>query len=186
MTQLLEDYLNKIDKYLKPLPASERNDIICEIKSQIMELQSTNGLSPEDIIARLGNPKELSQAYLGEYISKNNSFNWYKLKTILVFYCLAGLSGLFILPCGSILSVALMFSGILSLVAGIVKLIASLFGFDIPIIMLQIGSYTAPPFIAFVVSVLFGLLLFWCGKMLWQFVINYIRKVSETKKTLLY
>ena len=58
MDSLRNDYLNKIDKYLRPLPASERADIINEIKSQMMELEAEKRLSPDQIIQRLGNPKE--------------------------------------------------------------------------------------------------------------------------------
>lgn len=54
MDSLRNDYLNKIDKYLRPLPACERADIINEIKSQMMELEAERHLSPEQIIQRLG------------------------------------------------------------------------------------------------------------------------------------
>ena len=33
MEKILNDYLEKIEKYLKPLPASERVDIVKEIKA---------------------------------------------------------------------------------------------------------------------------------------------------------
>ena len=33
MEKILNDYLEKIEKYLKPLPISERVDIVKEIKS---------------------------------------------------------------------------------------------------------------------------------------------------------
>ena len=64
MDSLRNDYLNKIDKYLRPLPASERADIINEIKSQMMELEAEKRLSSDQIIQRLGNPKELAGALL--------------------------------------------------------------------------------------------------------------------------
>ena len=41
---ILNDYLEKIEKYLKPLPVSERVDIVKEIKSKMLELQG-NGKS---------------------------------------------------------------------------------------------------------------------------------------------
>ena len=53
----MNDYLEKIEKYLKPLPISERGDIVKEIKSEILELQS-DGKTAEQITGRLGNPKE--------------------------------------------------------------------------------------------------------------------------------
>lgn len=39
MEKLLNHYLEKIEKYLKPLPVSERVDIVEEIKSEMLELQ---------------------------------------------------------------------------------------------------------------------------------------------------
>ena len=49
MEKILNDYLEKIEKYLKPLPLSERVDIVKEIKSEILELQA-NGKTAEEII----------------------------------------------------------------------------------------------------------------------------------------
>lgn len=39
MERILNNYLEKIEKYLKPLPVSERVDIVKEIKSEMLELQ---------------------------------------------------------------------------------------------------------------------------------------------------
>ncbi len=38
MEKIMDDYLEKIEKYLKPLPASDRVDIVKEIKSEMVEL----------------------------------------------------------------------------------------------------------------------------------------------------
>ena len=59
MEKILNDYLEKVEKHLKPLPLSERVDIVKEIQSEISELQR-NGKNAEEIIERLGNPKELA------------------------------------------------------------------------------------------------------------------------------
>ena len=57
MEKILNEYLEKIEKYLKPMAASERVDIVKEIKSGMLELKC-DGASAEQIIERLGNPKE--------------------------------------------------------------------------------------------------------------------------------
>ena len=75
MEKILNDYLEKIERYLKPLPISERVDIVKEIQSEIFELQS-NGKNAKEIMERLGNPKELAKAYLGDLIAKGTSFSW--------------------------------------------------------------------------------------------------------------
>ena len=68
MNATLEWYLNTIDRYLKPLPILERVDIVKEIKGSILEMENEN-LSTEQILERLGSPKELAKAYLGDLIS---------------------------------------------------------------------------------------------------------------------
>ena len=65
MNAALEKYLDTVDKCLKPLPTSERVDIVKEIKSSVLEMESEN-LSEEQILERLGKPKELARAYLGD------------------------------------------------------------------------------------------------------------------------
>ena len=61
MEKELNEYLGKIERYLKPMAVSERVDIVKEIKSEILELQS-HGVSAQQIMERLGNPKELAKA----------------------------------------------------------------------------------------------------------------------------
>ena len=68
MEQTLEKYLEQIEKYLRPMAVSERIDVIREIKSEMQELQSS-GLSAQEILERLGAPKALARAYLGESIN---------------------------------------------------------------------------------------------------------------------
>ena len=63
MEKRLDDYPERIEKYLKPLPLSERMDIVKEIKSDMLDLQR-DGKTVDEIIERLGSPKELAKAYL--------------------------------------------------------------------------------------------------------------------------
>ena len=53
MEKTLNEYLEKIEKYLRPIVISERVDIVKEIKSEILELQG-NGMPSEQILERLG------------------------------------------------------------------------------------------------------------------------------------
>lgn len=48
MNATLEKYLDTVDKCLKPLPTSERVDIVKEIKSSILEMEGDN-LTTEQI-----------------------------------------------------------------------------------------------------------------------------------------
>ncbi|MFR8040378.1 MAG: HAAS signaling domain-containing protein [Anaerovoracaceae bacterium] len=55
MDKILEKYLDTVDRHLRPLPASERVDIVKEIKGSMMEMQS-EGISAEKIAQKLEIP----------------------------------------------------------------------------------------------------------------------------------
>ena len=103
-----------------------------------MEPQN-NGLSSEQIIERLGNPKEMAKAYLGEFIAKSNSFSWKKMSAIIAFYSFAGLAGMIVLPITSICGIAFMICSIICPIAGIIKFVAHLMGYEIEEIGISIG-----------------------------------------------
>lgn len=98
MEKILDEYLTKFEKYLKPVAVSERMDIVKEMKSEIQELQN-NDISAEQIIERLGNPKELAKSYLGDLLSKESGFSWNKFLTVCAFYSLVGFSGMVVIFC---------------------------------------------------------------------------------------
>lgn len=70
MEQALEIYLDKIDRRLRPMSALERSDIVREIHSEMQELEC-HGLTAQEIIQRLGTPKDLAAAYLENAITKD-------------------------------------------------------------------------------------------------------------------
>ncbi len=184
MNQILDAYLNKIDQYLKPMPASERIDIVKEIKSELSELELQGNLTPEEILERMGGPKELAKAYLCSQITKNGGFHLKKLGALIAFYGLTGLSGMFVLPMVSVLSIGLTAAAVIAPVGGLVKFIGYLFQQDVPWIMFQIGSYTAPPPAAFALSLVLGLLFFLAGRGLWKLLLSYIKTVSHIHQKL--
>ena len=180
MDKILNDYMEKTDRYLRPMPAGERVDIIKEIKSEMLELEAEKHLTPTEITERLGSPKELARAYLGSSISKDGSFSLRKLLCIASFTGLAG-GSIFVLPITSVLACGLLLSDIIAPIGGIIKLVGFLLGFDVPFVMFQFGSYTAHPLAAFPLSVLFGLLFFLAGKGLWWLTIKYVKALSQSK-----
>ena len=179
----LNEYLEKIEKYLKPLIVSERVDIVKEIKSEMLELQAS-GTSTEQIIERLGNPKELARAYLGEAVAKNNGFNWRRLSAVIAFYSLAGIGGMFVLPITSICGIAFMVSGVLCPIAGIIKLVAHLMGYEITEIGISIGAFSANAIAFLPISILIGAVIFAIGWLLWKLTIVIIKSLSKGKKKL--
>lgn len=183
MDRLLENYLEQIDRHLRPMPASERVDIVQEIKSELLELESQE-LPPEAILARLGEPKGLAAAYLGDAITRDPRFSWRRLGSVAAFYSLAGLGGIFVLPVTSLLAAGLLLGGALAPVAGLLKFLGSLIGIDMPWIMFQFGGWTAPPAAAFLLSLITGGLLLAAGLGCWRLTVGFIKMVSRKRRAL--
>lgn len=179
MNNILNDYLEKIDRYLKPLPVSERIDIVKEIKSQMAELDAKR-ITPEAILARLGDPKVLAKAYLGEVIQKTPPFSWKKLCSMAAFWGLAGTAWVFVLPVTSILGLSLMGSGVLIPLCGIVKFTAHFFGIDIPQIQFVIGSFSATAVSILPISIIGGILFYVTGFLLWKLTLSIIKWLNKT------
>lgn len=183
MEMVLNDYLEKVEKYLKPMAASERIDIVKEIKSEILELQH-DGKTPGEIVDRLGSPKELAKAYLGESIGKSTAFSWKKFGSVVAFYGLAGTAWLFVLPLTSTLGIGFMAAGILSPIAGAVKFIGFLFGVDIVQIGFIFGAYSATVTTVLPISIILGAAFFFAGKLLWNLTVRLVRKISKAKASM--
>ena len=183
MDRVLENYLEQIDRHLRPMPASERVDIVKEIKSELLELEA-QGLTTEEITGRLGGTRELAAAYLGDAIAKNPRFGWRQLGSVAAFYSLAGLGGIFVLPVTSLLALGFILGGSLAPVMGLVKFLGSLVGIDMPWIMFQFGSWTAPPGLAFLLSIVTGVLLLAAGRGLWRVTVGFVRMIGERRRKL--
>lgn len=184
MDKLLENYLNVIEKKLKPLPISERVDIIKEIKSYMIELEKKDGLSPKEIIDKLGEPKDLAKEYLGNMICDDSSFKWSKMLAILAFYSSAGLSGMFVLPIFTVMAGGFIFCGIIAPIGGILKAGGYLIGVDVPFVVFQLGSYSLHPLLQLPASIAVGALLYWAGKGSWKIVLKYVNTISNKKRKL--
>lgn len=183
MEQYLEDYLERIDRHLRPMPVSERVDIVQEIRSELLELEA-QGMGPEAITARLGEPKELAAAYLGDAIVRNPRFSWRRLGSVAAFYSLAGLGGMIVLPATSITAAAFLFSGAVVPAAGLLKFLGSLVGLEVPWVALQFGSWAAPPSVVFLTSVGVGLLLLLAGRGLWRVTVETVRLIGRQHRRL--
>lgn len=181
MDNSLNAYLDKVDRYLRPMSASERADIINEIKSEMAELEMVGHLSPEQITERLGRPKELAGAYLGKSISENTKFSFKKLCAVVAFYSFAGAGSLFVLPFTSVLGIGLMLCGVVAPVSGLIKLLGHIVGIEVPWVSFQFGTYTPNPYLTFLLSVIMGILLGGVGMGLWKFTIKFIHIISKGK-----
>ena len=185
MEKILNDYLEKVEKCLKPLPASERVDIVKEIKSEILELNS-NGKTAEEIIARLGDPKELAKAYLGDLITKYNSFSWNSVLAVCAYYSLVSFSGLIVIPVLAICAPVFIFCAIITPILGAVKLIDALLNLGIPYASYIGVAGIENPVIVFILCVVVGAALYLIGRGCWKLLVCYIKAVSKTKKIVLH
>lgn len=183
MNKSLEKYLDTIDKHLKSIPTSERVDIIKEIKSYILEMEK-DGLTDDEILNRLGDPKEMAKSYLGDLISKSKGFHWDKYLTVFAFYSLTGFTGMFVIPTLAIVAPVFIFCGIITPIGGAVKLLGYLLNFDVPFIMFQLGSITLHPILSFVLSIFIGIGLYYLGRKSWKLLLKYIQSVSKKKSDL--
>lgn len=183
MDRQLDAYLDQIDRKLRPMAASERVDIVREIKSEMLELEN-RGLGTDDIIARLGNPKQLAAAYLQDAITKNPRFSWGRLGALTAFYSLAGLGGMVVLPTLTIMAGTFVLCGALLPAAALMKLLASLVGIDLPYVTMQLGPYIPSPAAAFPIAVVVGLLLLLAGRGCWKLTVKFVKLVGEKRRSL--
>lgn len=187
MKKILDNYLEKMEKYLRPVPVSERIDIINEIKSEMQELQN-NGVSDEMIMERLGNPKDLAKAYLGDLITKEKGFSWNRVLIICAFFSLVGFSGMVVIPCLGVIAPTFIVCGAICPCLGLIKLIDQIFHLGLPFAH-NIGifvseSFTLNPLVEFILILLTGVLLFLAGIAAWKLLVFYCKKVSGTAKRL--
>jgi len=187
MDALLEKYLDTVDKCLKPLPTSERVDIVKEIKGSILEMESEN-ISTEQIMERLGKPKDMAKAYLGDLLSKESGFSWNRFLTVCAFYSLVGFSGMFIIPSLAIIAPCFIVFGILAPLLGAVKMFDYIFHLGIPYIenigIVLSGVIELNPVGEFIGTLIIGPLLYFAGHGAWKLLVFYCKQVSKAKNTL--
>lgn len=183
MEKALNNYLETIEKYLKPLPVSERVDIVKEIKSEMLELQQ-NGKTAEEIIERLGNSKELAKAYLGDLIAKKSSFGWNRILAICAYYSLAGLSGMIVIPVLAICAPVFILCGMITPIMGAIKLIDALLHLGIPYAQYIVVSGISNPMLIFLFCLIIGAVLAASGYGCWKLLVHYIKGMSKVKNNL--
>ncbi|MDE6615078.1 MAG: DUF1700 domain-containing protein [Lachnospiraceae bacterium] len=184
MEKILKSYLEKVSKYLKRIPASERADIIKEIESDIYELQNS-GKTSDEIIGRLGTPQNLAKAYLGDLLEAGTGFNLERFLTVCAFYSIAGFSGMIIIPCLAIIAPAFIVFGALTPVLAFVKMADRILGLGIPYMEnIKIsfnGIEELNPVMGFAFSAIIGVLLYMAGRGAWKLLLAYCRKTSSIK-----
>ncbi len=133
MNVKLEKYLNAVDKHLRPLPVSERSDIVREIRGSVIEMEN-EGVSEDQILERLGNPKEMAKAYLGSLLEKKESSGWNKILIICAFYSMVGLTGMIIIPVLAVIAPVFIVCGVTTPFIAFIKMIDYIFSLGLPVV----------------------------------------------------
>lgn len=183
MEKQLNSYLEQVEKYLKPLPVSERVDIVQEIKSEMQELQAA-GQTPEQILARLGEPKEMARAYLGDLIAQSGGLSASRVLALCAFYSVTGLSGLVVIPTLGICAPVFLLCGVVTPLLGAVKAVDVALGLHIPYVQYIGIAGVQNPVLVFVLCILAGIALFALGYGCWKLLVGYVKSVSRVKRTL--
>lgn len=118
----LEKYLYQVDRRLKHMSVTEKTDILSELKNSFYERQK-NGQTEDEIIAEMESPKSLAMSYLGESITRYDSFSWKNFMMVLGFYSYASLVGAIIIPILAVLAAAFFFSSGISILAGVLGML---------------------------------------------------------------
>ena len=165
--QSVQAYLNRIDRLLRPLPVTERLDIVQEIRSAIAELQA-DGVAEAAICARLGDPQALARAYLGDCASNRKLPRCTRFLAAAGFYSVVGLTGMFVLPVLAVLTVGMLACAVIAPVAGVIEFAGGLFGFDVPFVMMQFGRWAMPFWLTLPASLVLGALFLGAAYGLWR------------------
>lgn len=189
MDAKLEKYLDAIDRHLKPLPASERVDIVKEVKASMQEMQA-EGLDSAQILARLGDEKDLARAYLGDLLAETSGFSWTRILTVCAFYSLVGLSGMVIIPCLAIMAPVFIGCGIFCPLAGTAKLVDYLLNVGIPwmdnvgVFISSSGDSPLGAVPTFFILLVMGAVFIYAGHLCWKGLVGYCKKVGQVKNRL--
>lgn len=76
-----------------------------------------------------------------------------------------------------------MFGGIIYPIAALIKLIASIFGYDIPIALFKTGSFHIPLLLGVALAIIVGIILIIAGNYLLKLCRAYINWIVNLKQT---
>lgn len=137
------------------------------------------GITINDLLSGERIEKKEYQDKLEENIINTINYSNKKIIKSILLSTAIFFSSLFVIPSLGIIAPAFIICGIITPLAGFIKLIGYIFGFDVPFVIMQIGNFEPHPFLAFIISIIFGILLYKAGKKSWQLLIKYFEKVKK-------
>lgn len=166
-----EAYIHALRENLRGLPAEQQEDIIAEIE-QHMDDTIASGKSEDELLRRLGDPKDLAKSLAGEYYVEKNSL----LKAIPFFASKGAASFFMIFMFGGM---ALLFGAgaVASIIGGIMRTFGNA-AVEMTMFNLQVPQILSIPASLFTAALLAGL-AFLCYRVLRNY---FVRVVSDYKK----
>lgn len=86
---------------------------------------------------------------------------------------------MFVLPVLAVLTAGMLACAVIAPVAGVIEFAGGLFGFDVPFVMMQFGSWAMPFWLTLPASLVLG-----AAYGLWRALRGYVRAVSRGKSAL--
>jgi uncharacterized membrane protein len=145
-------YIGELDHELRKLPAHDREDALREIRSHLQEASESGTPSPLTL-ARLGSPRNLAAAYMGDYLSARElSLPTRALRVAAVGAYVFGttFSSLFVVP---ILAISAFTFGIAGVVTPILGLMRT---FGATWIQMDVPGHSIPTSLSFPVGLVIG------------------------------
>jgi uncharacterized membrane protein len=145
-------YLGELERELRKLPARDREDALREIRSHLQEASESGTPSPVTL-ARLGSPRNLAAAYMGDYLSaRESSLPTRALRVAAVGAYVFGttFSSLFVVP---ILAASAFIFGIAGVVTPILGLMRT---FGATWIQMDVPGHSIPTSLSFPAALVIG------------------------------
>ena len=177
----LEKYLYQVDRRLKHMSVTEKTDILSELKNSFYEHQK-NGQTEGEIIAEMESPKSLAMSYLGESITRCDSFSWKHFMMVLGFYSYASLVGAIIIPILAVISVAFFFSSGVSILAGVLGMLKGVV--HIPLVedlRFMVFTYELKGLPALLFGLLLAIIFMAVGILFWKGTVAMVRLLQTQR-----
>ena len=177
----LEKYLYQVDRRLKHMSVTEKTDILSELKNSFYERQK-NGQTEGEIIAEMESPKSLAMSYLGESITRCDSFSWKHFMMVLGFYSYASLVGAIIIPILAVISVAFFFSSGVSILAGVLGMLKGVV--HIPLVedlRFMVFTYELKELPALLFGLLLAIIFMAVGILFWKGTVAMVRLLQTQR-----
>jgi uncharacterized membrane protein len=147
-------YIGELERELKKLPARDREDALREIRSHLQEA-SDSGIPSRLTLSRLGSPRNLAAAYMGDYLlARESSLPTRGLRVAAVggFAFGTTFSSLFVVPTLAASAIAFGIAGVVTPILGLMRTFGATW------IQMDIPGHSIPTALSFPVALVIGVL----------------------------